>query len=197
MIWNLWAIFCLQSTFILRQPRVKKSTILTKTAHSIQSPMLSSMHFTPWLTLKKFLLSKDFNVCGTVTEKFCLWACRDIFFPSNKTKAIFAKYIIEGAFPYSVLRDTDSICLFFIFICKPEITPQMRNSGTYCLESSVKTRSYIDLTHLTSFRKFDLRNTSLNKKLGYYVVKNIDDLSNITTAVNPKEYLEEPEWKNK
>ena len=42
------------------------------------------------------------------------------FFPSNKTKEIFAKYMIEGVFPYSVLRDTDSICLFFIFICKPE-----------------------------------------------------------------------------
>ena len=70
----------------------------------------------------------------------------------------------------------------------------MRNSETYCLESSVKTRSYIDLTHLTSFGKFDPRNTSLNKKLGYYVIENIDDPSNITIAVNPKEYLEEPEW---
>ena len=42
------------------------------------------------------------------------------FFPSNKTKTIFATYMIEGVFPYSVLRDTDIICLFFIFICKPE-----------------------------------------------------------------------------
>ena len=57
----------------------------------------------------------------------------------------------------------------------------------------MKTRSYIDLTYLTSFGKFDPRNTSLNKKLGYYVIENIDDPSNITIAVNPKEYLEEPE----
>ena len=28
--------------------------------------------------------------------------------------------MIERIFPYSVLKDTDSICLFFIFICRPE-----------------------------------------------------------------------------
>ena len=64
------------------------------------------------------------------------------------------------------------------------------------MKSSVKTRSYIDLTHLTSFGKIlCIRNTSLKKKLGYYVVENIDDPCNITTAVNPKEYLEEFESK--
>ena len=28
--------------------------------------------------------------------------------------------MIEQIFPYSVLTDTDSICVFFIFICRPE-----------------------------------------------------------------------------
>ena len=64
------------------------------------------------------------------------------------------------------------------------------------MKSSVKTRSYIDLTHLTCFGKiFCIRNTSLKKKLGYYAVENIDDPCNITIAVNPKEYHEEFESK--
>ena len=42
------------------------------------------------------------------------------FFPSNKTKAIYNKYMTKRVFSYSVLTDTDSVCFFFILICKPE-----------------------------------------------------------------------------
>ena len=33
---------------------------------------------------------------------------------------MFDKYIIEQIFTYLVLTNTTSICVFFIFICKPE-----------------------------------------------------------------------------
>ena len=42
------------------------------------------------------------------------------FFPLNKTKAIYNKYMTKRVFSYSVLTDTDSVCFFFILICKPE-----------------------------------------------------------------------------
>ena len=41
-------------------------------------------------------------------------------FPSGKTKKIFESYKIEYIFPYHLLTDTDSTCLFFMFLCKPE-----------------------------------------------------------------------------
>ena len=88
------------------------------------------------------------------------------FFPSNKTKAIYNKYMIERVFPYSVLTDTDSIYFFFIFICKPESnTPDEKfRDVLFCLKSSMKTRSYIDLTHLTSFGKSLASEIHLSRK---------------------------------
>ena len=41
-------------------------------------------------------------------------------FPNKKTKEIFNKYMIERIFPCLILRHTDNICVFFIFVCKPE-----------------------------------------------------------------------------
>ena len=42
------------------------------------------------------------------------------FFLNKKTNEIYNKYMTERIFPYSILTDTDSICVFFIFLCKPE-----------------------------------------------------------------------------
>ena len=45
----------------------------------------------------------------------------ETFFVPNKTaREIYDKYMIERVFPYSILTGTDNICVFFIFICKPE-----------------------------------------------------------------------------
>ena len=35
---------------------------------------------------------------------------------------MFGKYMIEQIFTYLVLTNSTSICVFFIFICKPEIS---------------------------------------------------------------------------
>lgn len=39
---------------------------------------------------------------------------------NKKTRDIYEKYLIEYIYPYHALTDTDSTCLFFIFVCKPE-----------------------------------------------------------------------------
>ena len=110
------------------------------------------------------------------------------FFPSNKTREIYDKYMIERTFPYSVLTDTDSICLFFMFICKPESnTPDEKFRDILfkvICENEILHR--FDTSH-EFWKKFGVRTTSLKKKLGYYAVENIDDPCNITTVVNPKE----------
>ena len=41
------------------------------------------------------------------------------------------------------------------------------------------------------WEKYSIRNESLRKKLGYFLIKNIDDPCIVTVAVNPKEYFEE------
>ena len=53
-------------------------------------------------------------------ESFVYEFTEILFFPNKKTREICDYYMIERIFPYSILTDTDSICLFFIFICKPE-----------------------------------------------------------------------------
>ena len=45
-------------------------------------------------------------------ETFC--------FPDDKAKEFYETYKLELIFPYHVLTDTNSTCLFFIFVCKPE-----------------------------------------------------------------------------
>ena len=52
-------------------------------------------------------------------ESFAYNFTETFFFLSKKTRKIYNKYMIEWLFPYSVLTDMDSICAFFIFICKP------------------------------------------------------------------------------
>ena len=80
-------------------------------------------------------------------ESFAYDFTETFFFPNKKTRRIYNKYMVERVFPYSVLTDTDSICAFFIFICKVksdlpdskfrdvlfemknEILPRFENSG--------------------------------------------------------------------
>ena len=38
------------------------------------------------------------------------------YFPDEKVKEIYSKYLIEKVYMYHVLTDTDSICLQFFFI---------------------------------------------------------------------------------
>ena len=53
-------------------------------------------------------------------ESFVYDLTEIFFFLNERTKEIYSYYMIERIFPYSILTDMDSICIFFIFMCKPE-----------------------------------------------------------------------------
>ena len=61
--------------------------------------------------------------------------------------------MIKRIFPYSILTDTDSICVFFIFICKPESCTPDSQLEMICLQLSLTTIFYIDLIPHTSIGK--------------------------------------------
>ena len=99
--------------------------------------------------------------------------------------------MIETIFPYSILTDTGSICVFFIVICKPESCTsdsQFRdNLFEVIINNNILHRS--DTSH-EFWQRYSAKNESLRKKLSYFSIENIDDPCVITVVVNPKEYFE-------
>ena len=43
-----------------------------------------------------------------------------VYFPNKITRDLYQKYSVKKILLYHVLTDTDSTCLFFVFVCKPE-----------------------------------------------------------------------------
>lgn len=110
------------------------------------------------------------------------------FFPNKKTKEIYDKYMIAQVFPYSVLTDTD-ICVFFIFICKPEsrlLDLKFRDVPFEVIVENEISHKF-DTPH-KFWENYSTRNKLLKKKLGYFIIENIDKLCVATVAVNRKEY---------
>ena len=100
--------------------------------------------------------------------------------------------MIERIFPYSILTDTDSICVFFIFICKPESCTPDSQFRDVLFEVIINKNILHRFDTLHKFwEKYSVRNESLRKKLSYFSIKNIDDPYIVIVAVNPKEYFEE------
>ena len=122
-----------------------------------------------------------------ITPKEFMIVPKYFSFNTKKMKEIYNKYMVVRILPYSILTDTDSICVFFIFICKPERSPEM-----FCLKLSLTKIFYIDFDTSHKFwEKYSVRNESLRKKLGYFLIENIDDPCIVSVAVNPKEYFEQ------
>ena len=59
-------------------------------------------------------------IAKLLLESFAYGFTERFFFLAKKTKEIYDKYMIEQIFCYLVLTDADSICVFFIFFCRPE-----------------------------------------------------------------------------
>ena len=119
-------------------------------------------------------------------------------FPGKKTEEIYGKYMIEWIFPYSVLTNTDSICIFFIFVCKSE-SSQPEEKFRDVLFEAIKENEILhrfDTSH-KFWENFSVRDESFKKKLGCYSIENIDDSSIVTIAVNSREYSEKFESENK
>ena len=87
------------------------------------------------------------------------------FFPYKKTRGIYDKYMIERVLPYGVLTDTDSICIFFIFICKPEGSLPNAKFRDVLFEVIVENEILhrFDISH-KFWERYSVRNASLKKK---------------------------------
>ena len=125
-------------------------------------------------------------------ESFVYDLTEIFFFLNERTKEIYSYYMIERIFPYSILTDMDSICIFFIFICKPESCAPDSVFWDVLFKVIIKN----DVLHRfdTSqkfWEKYGVRNEHLKKKLSYFFIKNVDNPCIVTVVVNPKEYFEE------
>ena len=130
-------------------------------------------------------------------ESFAYDFTETFFFPGKKAREIYDKNMIEPIFPYSVLTNTDSICVFFIFICKPESSLPDGKFRDVLFEV-IKENEILhrfDTSH-KFLERFLVKDECLKKKLGYYSTENIDHPSIVTIAVNPREYFEKFESEN-
>ena len=95
------------------------------------------------------------------------------------------------------MTDTDTICIFFVFICKPSCNIPNETFCDVLFEVIIKNKilNGFDTSH-EFWDQFNVRNKDLRKKLGYFAIENIDDPCIVTIVVNPKEYLEQFESGN-
>ena len=125
-------------------------------------------------------------------EIFVFDLTETIFFPNAQTKEIRDCYMIEIMFLYSILTDTDSICIFSIFICKQKSCAPDSAFRDVLFEAIIKSDVLHRFDTLHKFGKdMESEMKIWKKKLGYFSIENIDDHCVVTAAVIPKEYFEE------
>ena len=113
------------------------------------------------------------------------------YFPSELVLDIFKKYKIEKIEINHILTDTESSALQFIIISDPNSDTPEAKFRDAIFEVIVSTKIYKRFDSSNKFwDNFEARKTSRKKKVGYYVVENIDNLCYVTIAVDPKEYFE-------
>lgn len=101
------------------------------------------------------------------------------------------EYRIENKIIDHVLTDTDSICLFFIFVCKPECDVVDEKVRDFLFEIIAKNSllKRFDTSH-EFWENFSVRKPKLKRKLGYFDVESIGDPTLVTLALNYKDYIE-------
>lgn len=105
--------------------------------------------------------------------------------------------MIERIFPYLVLTDTDSICVFFIFICKPESSLPYGRFGDVFFEVKKENEIFHWVNTSNKFwEKVSVRDECLKKKLGNYSIENSYNPHVVTIVANLKECFEKFESEN-
>ena len=116
---------------------------------------------------------------------------KTLHFPSKNLKKNYDKHMIRRTFSNHLLIDTDSTSVLFIFICKPEssVTDSNFRNLLFGVVDNNEISNRFNTFH-EFWEKFDARNKSLTRKLGYYEIEQIGNPCQVTIAVNPKEYFE-------
>ena len=84
--------------------------------------------------------------------------------------------MIKYVFPYHVLTDTDSTCIFFIFVCKPESGFSDEKSREYLFEVII-TNEILSRSDTSDkcWEQFGARDRKLKKKIDYYEIEHVDN----------------------
>ena len=100
-------------------------------------------------------------------------------------------YGIEKILPYLILTVTGSTSLLFHIICSKENSMQDNRFREIIFEVNVRNDiiSRFD-TSREYWEQFNVRDKSLEKKLGYFEIEIITNPSQIVIAINPKEHYE-------
>ena len=125
-------------------------------------------------------------------ESFIYDLTKTFFFPNKKAKDIYNKYMIERIFPYSILTDTYSVWVFFIFVCKPGSCIPDSEFRDVLFQVIINNDVLHRFDTLHKFwEKYSVRNEYFREKVCYFSIENIDHPCIVTAAVNTKEYFEE------
>ena len=112
----------------------------------------------------RFFSGKMLMFARVSLESFTYDLIETFFFPAKKTREMYEKYMIENFFPFSVLTDTDSICIFFVFIFKLESRLQ-DSKFRDILFDVIKENEILHRfdTSLKFWERFSVRDKSLKK----------------------------------
>ena len=96
----------------------------------------------------------------------------DVFyFPDQVVQEIYKKYSIEKCFLYQNLIDTDSISLFFIFICNLNCSVSEKDSRKILFEVMIASKIFKRLDLSDDFcNKFNVQNKEIKKQVGLYEI---------------------------
>ena len=118
-------------------------------------------------------------------ESFTFDLTKIFFFLNKNTQEIYEKYLTKRIYLYSVLTDANSICVFFIFTCKPECDFPDSQFRDVLFEVIKANRIWERFDTSDEFwERYSTRDKSLKKKLGYFSVENVSDSCLGTIAVS-------------
>ena len=133
--------------------------------------------------IKAIFCGKMLMFAKVSLESFVYDLTEIFFFPNEWTKEIYNYYMIDRIFPYSIITDADSICIFFIFIRKLEsCAPDLVFKMMFCTDS---------IPHINFGRNVEAEINIWKKTLGYFCIETIDNPWGVAVALNPNEYFEE------
>ena len=96
-------------------------------------------------------------------------------FPTNQIKKIYQKYNINQCYLDQNLTDTDSTSIFFVFICYLNCSVKEDEARNIIFGVMLKNKVFdrLDLS-AEYYEKFNCRNESLRKRVGFFEVESID-----------------------
>ena len=144
------------------------------------------------INLPTRFLNGKMSIFSKVSIKSFVYDLIDVFmFPNQEIQEIYQKYQVNKCYLYQNLTDTDSVLMFFVFICdltRSVCEDKVRNIiFDVMLKSKVLGR--LDLS-AELYEQFNRRNEKLKKRVGFFEIESIDKPNVITIALNPKEYYE-------